>query len=115
MTEQQPAEEQAALVPRRIAGRPVEVAKEVLDSHGEHTAGALRLALRDMTLENGGRDDVPALCASHGRTSPAQWSPACAVPTCAWTCSTASSPWTTKSASSSTTRSSRWRTDTRRS
>ncbi len=59
MTEQQPAEEQAAPRPAAHRGPPIEVAEEVLDARGEHTAGALRLALRDMTIESGGRDDVP--------------------------------------------------------
>lgn len=59
MTEQQPPEEQAAPRPAAHRGPPVEVAAEVLDAQGERTAGALRLALRDMALESGGRDDIP--------------------------------------------------------
>lgn len=59
MTEQQPAEEQAPPRPAAHRGPPVEVAEEVLDARGERTAGALRLALRDMAIEFGGRGDVP--------------------------------------------------------
>ena len=60
MTEQPPSEEQQA-APQRAArrGPPVEIAEEVLDRHGVHTAGALRLALKGMVLDMGGRDDMP--------------------------------------------------------
>ncbi len=60
MTEQPPSEEQQA-APQRAArrGPPVEIAEEVLDRYGVHTAGALRLALKGMVLDMGGRDDMP--------------------------------------------------------
>ena len=59
MTEQHPPEEQAAPRPAAHRGPPVEVAAEVLDARGRQTTGGLRLALHDLAVTWGGRDDVP--------------------------------------------------------
>lgn len=61
MTEQSAAgePEQAAPSPPARRGPPVETAEETLSPRGERAAGALRLALRDLMIESGGRDDVP--------------------------------------------------------
>ena len=52
-------QERPAPRPAERRGPPVEVAEETLSPSGERTAGALRLALRDIAESFGGRDDVP--------------------------------------------------------
>ena len=61
MVEQSNGGEQERPAPQAVErrGPPVEVAEETLSADGERTAGALRLALRDMAVAFGGRDDVP--------------------------------------------------------
>ncbi len=61
MTEQPPSEGQtpSAAQPAARRGPPIEIAEEVLDERGEHTAGLLAHALGSMATETGGRDDIP--------------------------------------------------------
>ncbi len=56
MTEQTPEAGKQAPAHR---GPPIEIAEEVLDERGSNTAELLALALADMAVETGGRDDMP--------------------------------------------------------